>query len=61
MQAFTPNHWTKVRDHYGGIRGRIEGTEENADPIGKPAISANLDLWKILESEIPNKEYTRLD
>ena len=43
MDVDTPNHWTEVRDPYGGIRGRIEGAEGEGDPIGRPAVSTNLD------------------
>jgi hypothetical protein len=28
MQMLTANYWTKVRDPYERVRGRIEGAEE---------------------------------
>jgi hypothetical protein len=43
MQILTGKHWTKVEDHYGRVRGRIEGTEGHGNPIGRPTVSTNLD------------------
>jgi hypothetical protein len=33
MQILTADLWTEVRDSYGRIRGRIEGTEGDDNPI----------------------------
>jgi hypothetical protein len=27
MQIVTAKHWPEVRDHYGGVSGRIEGAK----------------------------------
>jgi len=39
MQTHTPNHWTKVGDCYGPIRGWIDKAEGENDPRGRPAVS----------------------
>jgi hypothetical protein len=33
----------EVGDFYGRVRGRIEGTEGDDSPIGRPTVSTNLD------------------
>jgi hypothetical protein len=43
MQILTANHWTEVRDPYGGVRGRIERTEGDGNPIGRTTVSTNRD------------------
>jgi hypothetical protein len=43
MQIFTARHWNKVGDHYRIVRRRIEETEEDDSPIGRPIVSTNLD------------------
>ena len=50
MQILTANHWTEVRDPYGRVRGRIEGTEGDGNPIGRPTVSTNLDPWELPET-----------
>ena len=59
MQILMANHWTEVRDPYGGIRGRTEGGEGDDNPIGRPTMSTNLDPWELLETEPPTKEHTQ--
>jgi hypothetical protein len=44
MQVLTHNHWTEVKDPYGGIGGRIEGAEGEGDPIGRLSVSTNLKI-----------------
>ena len=46
--ADTANHWTEVGASYGRVRGRIEGTEGDGNPIGRPTVSTNLDPWELL-------------
>jgi hypothetical protein len=46
-------------DSYGKVSGRIEGTEGDGDPIGRPTVSTNLDPWEAPETELPTKEYTQ--
>jgi hypothetical protein len=41
MNILTVNHWTEVEDHFGKVRGRIKGAEEDGNPIGKTAVSTN--------------------
>jgi hypothetical protein len=54
-QILTPNHWTEVRDPYGGIGGKTEGSEGDGNPIRRPAFSTNPDPWMLPESEPPTK------
>jgi hypothetical protein len=44
MHILTAKHWSKVEDSYGRVRGRVEGTEGDGQPIGRPTVSTNLDL-----------------
>ena len=41
--ADTANHWTEVMDHYGRIRGKVEGGEGDSSSMGRPTISTILD------------------
>jgi hypothetical protein len=58
MQILTANHWTEVRDPYGRVRGRIEGTKGGGNSIGRPTVLTNLDPWGLSETEPPTKEHT---
>jgi hypothetical protein len=58
MQILTVKHWTVVRDFYGRVRGRIEGTEGDGNPIGRPTVSIYLDPEELPETEPPTKEHT---
>ena len=51
MQILTASHWTEDWDPYGRIRERIEGTEGDGNPIGRPTVSTNLDSWELPETE----------
>jgi hypothetical protein len=55
MQILITNLWTEVGDPCGKIRGRIEGAEGEGDPIRRPAVSTNPDLWHIPEFELPTR------
>ena len=48
----------EVRDLYGRVRGRIEGTEGYGNPKGRPTVSTNLDSWGFSVTELPTKEHT---
>jgi hypothetical protein len=50
-------------DSYGSVRGRIKGTEEDGNPIGRPTLSTNMDPWELPEINPPTKEHiqTRAD
>jgi hypothetical protein len=56
----TPSHWIEVGDSYGGIRGRIKEAKGEGDPIGRPAVSTNIDSRELLETE-PIQEHTQAD
>jgi hypothetical protein len=43
MQILTANHWTEVVDPCGRVHERIEGTEGDANPIGRAKMSTNLE------------------
>jgi hypothetical protein len=58
MQILTANHWTEVRYPYVRVRAKIEGTDRDGHPIGRPIVSSNLDSWELPENEPPIKEYT---
>jgi hypothetical protein len=58
MQIPTAKHWTDVGDPHGRVKGRIEGTEGDGNPIGRPTMSPNLIAWEFPESEPPIKEHT---
>jgi hypothetical protein len=47
----------EVRDSYGRVRGRMEGTEGDVIPIGRPTVSTSLGLWELQRTEPPNKEH----
>jgi hypothetical protein len=40
--AATTNHWIEVGDSYGRVRRRIEGSEGDSIPIGRPTVLTNL-------------------
>jgi hypothetical protein len=43
MQILTPKQWTEAGDPCSSMRKRLEETEKEGDPIGRPAVSINLD------------------
>jgi hypothetical protein len=57
MQILTAYHRTEVRDICGRVRGGIEGTEEDGNPIGRTT-STNPDPSGLLETKPPVKEIT---
>jgi hypothetical protein len=59
MQILTAKHCPEGRDVYGRDRGRIEGTEGDGNPIGRPTASANLDPWELSETKPPTKDHTQ--
>jgi hypothetical protein len=54
----TPNHWTEVMDPCDWIRDRLEEAKEEGNPIGRPAISTNMDPWDLSDTEPPNMKHT---
>ena len=59
MQILTANHRTEMGDPYGRVRGRIEETEGDGNPIGRPTVSTNLDCWELPETEPPTRQHTQ--
>jgi len=59
MQILTAIHWTEAGDPYGRIRGKIEGTEWDGNPIGRTTESTNLDPGELPETKPQAKEHTR--
>ena len=58
MQIPSAKHGMEVRDPYGRVRARIEGTEADDNTTGRPTVSSNLDPWKLTETESPTEEHT---
>ena len=57
MQMSTDKLWMEIRDHYGRVRGKIDGPQRDRTyPRGRPTESTNLDPWKLPETEPPTKE-----
>jgi hypothetical protein len=44
-----------VKDYYGRIRGRTEGTERNGNPIRTATVSSNLEPLELPETKPPTK------
>jgi hypothetical protein len=57
MQIFTANYWTEVGNPYGRVRGMIERTEGDGNPIGRPTVSINPDPWEPPKTKSPTKEH----
>ena len=57
MQIPTVKHGMEVRDSYRRVRSRMEGTEGDYNPIGRPTVSTNLYLWELPQTEPPTKEH----
>jgi hypothetical protein len=58
MQMLTAKHWTETGDPYVRVRGRIEGTGDDVNPIGRPTVSTNLDPCELPETQPTTVEYT---
>jgi hypothetical protein len=61
MQILTPNQWTEAGDPWSRIRERLEEAEEAGDPIGRAAVSTNLDLRDLSDTEPPTGQHTPAD
>ena len=48
LRYWTPIQWTET---CGWIRERLEEAKEKFDPIGRPAVSTNLEPWDHLDTE----------
>jgi hypothetical protein len=40
------------------IRERLEAAKEEGDPIGRPAVSTNLDPWDLSDTETSTRQHT---
>jgi hypothetical protein len=60
MQIPTTKSGTEVRNPYGKIRARSEGTERDSNFTGRPTMLTNLEPWKVPETEPPTKEHTQV-
>jgi hypothetical protein len=58
MQILTAYHWIVVRDPYGRVRGRMEGAEQDCNPIGRTKVSTNLDPSALPQTKPLTKEHT---
>jgi hypothetical protein len=57
----TDKLWTEIRDHYGRVRGKIDGPQRDRTyPRGRPTVSTNLDPWELPETEPQPKSRYRL-
>ena len=54
-------HFHSFWGHFGWIRKRLEETEEEGNPIGRPAVSTNLDPWDLSDTEPPTRQHTLAD
>jgi hypothetical protein len=52
---------TETRDPCDWIKERLEEAGELGDLIGRPAVSTNLDPWKLSENEPPTRQHTLAD
>jgi hypothetical protein len=59
MQIPTDKHWTEVRDSFERVRGKIEGSQGDGNPTGRPTVSPYLDLWELPGTEPPTKWHTQ--
>jgi hypothetical protein len=61
MQIFAPNQRTEAGDSCAWIREKLEEAEEEDSPMGRPAVSTNLDLWDLRDTETPTRQHTSAD
>jgi hypothetical protein len=61
MQVFTPNQLAEAGDPYSWNREELEEGKEEGDPIGRPAVSTNLALWDLSDTEPSTSKHTAAD
>jgi hypothetical protein len=61
MQIFTPNQWTEAGDPCSWIKEKLEEAEEEGNPIGRPAVSINLDPQDLSDIELPTRQHIPAD
>lgn len=57
MQTLRANHWTKVKNLYGSVRGRTEESERNGNPRGTIPVSIIPDPSGLPETKIKTKKH----
>ena len=58
MQILKGKHWTEVRDPFGRVRGRTEGTKRDGNTVGRATVSNNLDPSELPETKSSTKVHT---
>jgi hypothetical protein len=58
MQIPTDKYWTELGNPYGKVRGMIEGSQRDGNPIGRPTVSNYQEPWELPETEPPTREHT---
>ena len=61
MQIFAPNQWTEAADHCCWIRERLKEAKDEGYPVGRPAVSINMDLWDLSNTGQPNRQHIPAD
>jgi hypothetical protein len=60
MEIFVLNQWTEAADPCGWIRGKLEESEEEGNPVVGAAISINLDLQDLLDTGPSTRQCSQL-
>ena len=61
IQIFTPDQWIEAADPCRWIMKKLEEAEEDGDPIGRPAVSTNLDAWGFSDNEPQIRQHSLAD
>ena len=61
VQIFTPNQWTEAADPSGSMREKLEEAEEEGNPVWGQAVSFNLDLQDLSDTEPPIRQNIQAD
>jgi len=60
MYKLTVNHWTKLRDSHGRIRGRTEGAEGDGNTVGRTIVSITRSSLEFTGTKPPPNSIHRL-
>jgi hypothetical protein len=58
-QIYTPNHWPEDGDPYDLISESIEEVKVEGNPIGRPAVSTNVEPRELPKTEPPTRQHTQ--
>ena len=61
VQIFAPNQWTEAADPSGSMREKLEEAEEEGNPVWGQAVSFNLDLQDLSDTEPPIRQNIQAD